>query len=87
LEVEALISIEKETRLNPSQVLEKAVAYFGPEGMDLKVSEQAECCARFEGGGGYVFIQASPRVKGKGSKVEIEGREWERELQKFLDRI
>jgi hypothetical protein len=82
-----LISIEKDSRLNPSQVVEKAVAFFGPEGMDLKVSEQAECCARFEGGGGFVSIQASPREKGKGSTVAIEGREWERQLQEFLDRI
>jgi hypothetical protein len=82
-----MISIEKETRVNPSQVVEKAVAFFGPNGMDLKVSEQAECCARFEGGGGYVFIQASPREKGKGSTVEIQGREWEHQIREFLDKI
>ncbi len=72
-----MISLVKESKLAPSRVIEQAVAFFGPGGWGLDVVERAECCARFEGGGGHVFVQATDREKGKCSEVAVVSRVWE----------
>jgi hypothetical protein len=82
-----MISLAKESKLTPAKVIELAEGYFGPKGIGLSVVDCAECCARFEGGGGHVFVQTSEGEKGKGSQVSIEAREWEREAQNFLAKI
>jgi len=82
-----MIRMEKRSRLAPSDVMNKAVALFGPGGLDLEVKDRAECCARFEGGGGYVFIQAGEGKNGKGSEVQVEGREWDYHIRQFLTSI
>jgi len=53
----------------------------------MEVIDHADCCARFEGGGGHVFIQATAGEKGKGSQVSIEAVEWERQATIFLGKI
>jgi hypothetical protein len=80
-----MIRIGKESKLVSSTVIEKAVAFFGPGGLGLDVKERAECCARFEGGGGYVFVQAAERDKG--SDVDVESREWDYQAKEFLQKI
>ncbi len=82
-----MISIEKQSRLVPSQVIDRAVSFFGPGGWGLEVLERAECCARFEGGGGHVFVQAAGGEKGKGSTVSLESQEWEHAAREFLTKI
>ena len=82
-----MISLVKESKLVPSKVIEQAVAFFGPGGWGLDVIDRAECCARFEGGGGHVFVQASGGKKGKGSEVEVESREWEHAAKAFLAKL
>jgi hypothetical protein len=82
-----MISLGKDSKLTPAKVIELAEAYFGPGGLGLKVVDCAECCARFEGGGGHVFVQTSAAEKGKGSQVSIEAREWERAAEGFLSKI
>jgi hypothetical protein len=77
----------KESKLGTAEVIGKAVAFFGPSGAGIKVTEQDDCCARFEGGGGYVFVQATERDYGDGSKVTIEGREWEYQIKQFVREI
>jgi hypothetical protein len=79
-----MIRMEKQSRLAKAEVIEKAVALFGPGGLGLEVKERAECCARFEGGGGYVFIQAGEGKDGKGAQVQAEGREWDYLIRQFL---
>jgi hypothetical protein len=82
-----MISLVKESKLAPSVVIERAVAFFGPGGWGLDVIDRAECCARFEGGGGHVFVQATGRETGKGSEVSVESREWEHAAKEFLHKV
>jgi len=82
-----MISLVKESRLIPSGAIERAVAFFGPGGLGLEVTDRGDCCARFEGGGGHVFVQATGREKGKGSKVAVESREWEHAAKAFLEKL
>ena len=82
-----MISLTKDSKLAPPRVIEKAVAFFGPGGWGLEVIDRAECCARFEGGGGHVFVQASEGKKGKGSEVAVDSREWERAAKEFLTKV
>jgi hypothetical protein len=82
-----MISIEKSIKLTPSEAIDKAVAFFGPGGLGLEMTERAECCVRLEGGGGYVFVQADEGEKGKGSLVEVDGREWEYHIKRFLEKL
>jgi len=83
----SMISLVKESKLTPAKVIELAEAYFGPGGIGLEVVDCAECCARFEGGGGHVFVQTAAGERDRGSQVNIEAREWERAAEKFLEKI
>ena len=82
-----MIRIGKESILLPSDVVEKAVAFFGPSGVGLDVVDQGACCARFEGTGGYVFVQAVEVDDREGSNVSVEGREWEYQIKQFMGEI
>jgi hypothetical protein len=88
-----MIHLGKESKLSPTKVLEKAVEFFGPGGVGLEVKEQDEGCARFEGGGGYVFVRvceegpALSGVEGKGTEVDLEAREWEYQAKQFMGKI
>lgn len=82
-----MISLVKESRRVPSKVIEQAVAFFGPGGLGLDVVDHADCCARFEGGGGHVFVEAAGREKGKGSEVRVESREWDQAAKAFLAKL
>lgn len=82
-----MIRMEAESKLSPEEVLEKALSFFGPGGWGLEVTESGDCCARFQGGGGHVFVQASARRSQSGTLVEIQGREWERQIRGFLAQI
>ncbi len=80
-----MLKIAKKTKSTPEDVIKKAVEFFGPSGYGLKVTEQAEACASFEGGGGGVSITACS--EGKRTSVEIETREWEYQVKEFLRKI
>jgi hypothetical protein len=53
----------------------------------LQVADQGTCCARFEGAGGYVFVQTADIDDRDGSSVTIEGREWEYQIKQFMGEI
>ena len=82
-----MIRVGKESRLGSSEVIERAVAYFGPAGLGMKIVHQDPCCARFEGTGGYVFVQVAEFDGQDGSDVAIEGREWEYSIRDFLGNV
>ena len=63
-------------------MVQKALAFFGPKGLGLEVQKVSESLAHFEGGGGYVLVQAQP--KGKGSEIVLMAREWEYPAKQFL---
>lgn len=74
----------KETRRSPEQVLERALAFFGPGGLGLIVEERGECSIRLIGGGGYVVLHALPCESGRTS-VTLETREWDAQAMQFLE--
>ena len=82
-----MIKMGKESKLVPSEVVEKAVTFFGPTGLGMKVVEHGACCARFEGTGGHVYVQTADIEGEDGSKVTTEGREWEYQIKQFMREI
>jgi hypothetical protein len=74
-----------ETKMSPSKVLDKAVTYFGPEGLGLDVTSEEGCCARFEGSGGYVLVTAD-EAEGH-TEVDLETREWDFQVKQFMSEI
>lgn len=74
-----------ETNKSPEEVIQKAVDYFGAEGLGLSVISEDQCCVTFEGGGGYVSVAASQEEDN--STVELETREWDYHVKKFMGRV
>lgn len=75
----------KVSKLSSTQVLEMALHFFGPAGLGLKVAEQGEGCVSFEGGGGHVLVQVCK--KGEATQVDLETREWDSQIRKFMGKI
>jgi len=80
-----MIRLEVTTKLSPEKTIEEAVAFFGPDGYGLEVKENYKNHAYFEGGGGSVAITVKP-VDNKTS-VDIVSREWDFQVQQFLEKI
>lgn len=80
-----MLNIETRSRLSPEEAIKRALNFFGPIGYGLRIKEEASCCVEFEGGGGGVAISASPQDKG--SKVELESREWDHQVKEFIQKI
>jgi hypothetical protein len=78
------IALETTSKLSPEAVIEKARNTF-VEDHGLTVKEEAKCCLRLEGGGGWVYIQAADE-DGK-TQVTLEGREWTYQLKQFMESI
>jgi hypothetical protein len=70
------------TKLTPAEVIKKAINFFGPDGYKLKVANQTETSANFEGGGGSVGITACDD-DGKTS-VDFLSREWDYQVKEFI---
>lgn len=80
----AQISLETQTKLSPENVIEEAKKTF-VDNYGLELIEEADCCLRLEGGGGFVFIRAeSQEVQ---TKVILEGQEWTYQLKSFMKKI
>ena len=80
-----MLSISKESKAKPEEIIRKAVKFFGPGGAGLEITERGEACALFQGGGGHVFVQVCP--KGTGSEVDVATREWEYQAKEFLGKV
>jgi len=80
-----MLRLEIQTKLSPEKAVEKAVAFFGPDGYGLEVKENYKNHAYFEGGGGGVTI--STRVKGKKTAVDIVSNEWDFQVREFAEKI
>jgi hypothetical protein len=74
-----------ETKLSPEEAIKRAVAYFGEGGLGLEMSEQNPCCIYFTGGGGHVYVTAS--VGEKRTAVDLETREWDYHVRRFMRKI
>jgi hypothetical protein len=77
--------LAKQSALNPDEVLVAAATYFGPDGLGLKITDRADGCITFEGGGGFVWVRACPNPSG--STVDVDTREWDQPATHFLKEI
>jgi hypothetical protein len=82
-----MIKMGKQSKLAPPDVLTRAVAFFGPSGLGMTILEQDDCCARFQGAGGYVSVVTAITRGKKGSRVTVQGFEWELQIQQFVTNI
>jgi len=80
-----MMTISGKSKLSGDEVVKRAVKYFGPGGYGLKVLEEGNCCATFEGGGGGVHVSVTEEKKG--STVDVESREWDFQVNEFLRKI
>jgi len=67
-----MLNLHVTTKLPSHEIIKKAVDFFGPGGYGLKVIEQSDACAYFEGGGGGIEITACS--DDKGTSVDLETR-------------
>ncbi len=81
-----MVRYEKETRRSPDEVMERALKFFGPQGLGMTVEEQGDCCLYFSGGGGYVQVQLARAEKNR-TLVTVESREWDYQALRFLEKV
>ena len=80
-----MIRISKETRLASPEILDQAAAFFGEQGLGLEEKERNPCCIAFEGGGGYVSVNIAEADDDR--TVDVETREWEYQVKKFMEKL
>jgi hypothetical protein len=73
------------TEKSPQEAIERALAYFGPQGVGLELIDQSAMCLLFEGGGGHVSIVACPGEKQ--TTLELETREWDYAVRQFMEQV
>ncbi len=78
---------EVKTELSVEGVFEKAITYFGEEGIGLELEEQTACCAYFSGAGGHVSITVDADANGDQTAVHLETREWDYDVKRFMEEI
>ncbi|GIX46338.1 MAG: hypothetical protein KatS3mg131_0549 [Candidatus Tectimicrobiota bacterium] len=69
----------------PAEVAAAAIETFGPGGSGLTLVTHTPQRLVFTGGGGYVALTLEPR--GAATVVEIEAREWDAAVQRFVARL
>jgi hypothetical protein len=72
------------TVLTPHEVLEHAMAHFGPRGLGLAITSQTPLGLVFQGGGGYVAVMVQARTE---TILELETREWDYAVQQFMTHV
>jgi hypothetical protein len=82
-----VIRMGKESSLPASEVIERAVAFFGPEGKGMSIVTLDERSALFKGAGGAVVVRAADMESLRGSQVTVDGREWEHQIRQFMGEI
>ena len=80
-----MIRIAKQTRLNTEEIIDRAVEFFGEKGEQLDERDRSRCCINFEGGGGYVAISIVEESKKR--TVDVEAREYEYQVKRFLETL
>jgi hypothetical protein len=80
-----MLSIAKETRLEREEIIDRASRFFGKGGEGLNEKEKNSCCISFEGGGGYVSVLITDEEKRR--MVDVETREHEYQVKRFLERV
>jgi hypothetical protein len=84
-EEKAMLRIAKQTRLASQEVIDRAARFFGKGGEGLTETERNPCCISFDGAGGYVAVSISE--EGGRQSVEVQTREFEYPVRRFLETI
>jgi hypothetical protein len=79
----AQMRYETQTTMRPQEVLEAAIAFFGGE-LGLALQGRTPGRLQFVGGGGYVSLSVGT---GDPVVVELETREWDIQVEAFMERI
>ena len=80
-----MLKISRETKLQPKDVINRGVEFFGPGGYGLDLKVKDDFNAYLEGGGGSIKIIA---IAGKkGSSVDIESVEWDYQAKEFFNKL
>lgn len=82
-----MLNMGKESKLQAKEIIRRAVKFFGPDGLGLAIVKQEECCARFEGGGGFVFVEIEGAKDKNTADVSVQGREWETKIREFMAKV
>lgn len=80
-----MLNLSAGTKLDKEEVIKRAVAFFGPGGYGLEVTEEADGYAAFTGGGGGIEVTAV--TEGKKTSVDLLSQEWDYQVREFLDKI
>lgn len=80
-----MLKLSTKTKVNPKEVIKRAVQFFGPDGYGLKITGQSDAYASFVGGGGGVEVSAF--TEGKGLSVDVTSREWDSQVREFIGKI
>jgi hypothetical protein len=78
----SMIRMAKQTRLKSEEIMARALEFFGENGEKIKKKDRSPCCIYFEGGGGYVAISIAEESKKR--TLDIETREFEYQVKRFL---
>jgi len=79
-----VIHIETRSRLARSAIVDKAIRYFGTDGLGLEVQEQSACCVRFADSVGFVEVTLNSEEGSKRTRVGVIGREYEPQIKEFV---
>jgi hypothetical protein len=74
------------TALTPPEALARAVAQFGAGGSGLRLTQRGLNIVRFEGGGGFVQVEAQRTADGR-TELLIETMQLDDEARRFLARL
>jgi len=80
-----MLRMGKETGHTPEEVLTKAKTFFGPGGTGLEIIPRGPNAVQFTGGGGFVLVQVE--AKEEGAEIDIQSREWDYDVKRFLRTI
>ena len=79
-----MLSLEVRTKLPEQEAAKRVKDFFGSE-VGLDIVSDAPQSLGFEGGGGYVHAQIGSQ-DGQ-TVIELETREWERQVMKFAEKV
>jgi hypothetical protein len=80
-----MLKVGKASKHSPQEVMQKAIEFFGPSGLQLEIKEHSDRHLRFEGGGGFVEIQLN--FAGQTLEAELLTQQWEYQVKEFLAKL
>lgn len=80
-----MLSLSTGTKLDRDEVIKRAVAFFGPGGYGLEITEEAPGCVSFKGGGGGIEVIAN--LDSETTKVDLTSQEWDHQVKEFLNKL